>query len=77
MFQMKEQGKASGKDPNEIEISDLPNKELKIMVIKMPSSGEQYMNKMNISTNKILVPEITEVQNIINTMKKKIQQRFQ
>ena len=32
---MKDQDKTSKKDRNEMDISDLPNKELKIMVLKM------------------------------------------
>ena len=35
MFQTKEQDKISEIDFNKMEISDLPNKELKIIVIKM------------------------------------------
>ena len=35
LFQMKEQDKTSGKELNETEISNLPNKEFKIMIIKM------------------------------------------
>ena len=35
MFQMKEQDKIPGEELNEVEISDLPNKEIKVMTIKM------------------------------------------
>ena len=35
MFQTKEQGKISDKELNEVEISNLPDKELKVMIIKM------------------------------------------
>ena len=35
MFQMKEQDKTSEKDLSAIEISNVPDKELKVMVIKM------------------------------------------
>ena len=35
MFQMKEQDKTSEKDLNEIEMNNLPEEEIKMMVIKM------------------------------------------
>ena len=35
VFQMKEQDKTSEKELNEVEISNLPNEEFKIMIIKM------------------------------------------
>ena len=35
IFQRKKQDKTSEKDPSEIEISNLPDKEFKVMVIKM------------------------------------------
>ena len=35
MYQMKEQDKTSGKQPNEVEIGNLPEKEFRIMIVKM------------------------------------------
>ena len=35
MFQMKEQDKTSEKEPNQVEVSNLPNKDFKVMIIKM------------------------------------------
>ena len=35
MFQMEEQDKIPGEELNEVEISDLPNKEVKVMIVNM------------------------------------------
>ena len=35
MYQMKEQGKAPEKQLNELEIGNLPEKEFRIMIVKM------------------------------------------
>lgn len=55
---MKEQGKTPGKDSSETEISDLPNKELKIKVIKMPAEFRSTIYEQNkyFNKQKILVP---------------------
>ena len=45
IFQRKKQDKTSEKDPSEIEISNLPDKEFKVMVIKMlTKTREEWMN---------------------------------
>ena len=49
MFQRKEQDKTPEIDLNEIEINNLPKKELKIMECSL-RSGEQCINKGRIST---------------------------
>lgn len=49
MFQRKEQDKTPEIDLNEIEINNLPKKELKIMECSL-RSGEQCINKVRIST---------------------------
>ena len=36
MFQMKEQNKTPEEEPSGAEIGNLPNKEFKVMIIKMP-----------------------------------------
>ena len=47
---MKEQDKTSEKDLNEMEISNLPNKEFKVMVIKiLPKFGRIHNNSENLS----------------------------
>ena len=45
IFQMKKQAKTLEEDPSEIEISNLPDKEFKVMVIKMlTKTREEWMN---------------------------------
>ena len=41
MFQTKEQDKTSEKELNKREISDLPDKELKVMVIKIVTENQK------------------------------------
>ena len=48
IFQRKKQDKTSEKDPSEIEISNLPDKELKVRIIKMFT--EEWMNTVKTST---------------------------
>ena len=53
MFQTKEQDKSPVTDLNKIGISDLPNREFQIMVIKMLTEvREQCMNKVRISAKR-------------------------
>ena len=47
MFQMKEQDKIPGEGLNEVEISDLPNKEIKVMTIKMIKELERRTEEQN------------------------------
>ena len=54
MFQMKEQDKISEKDLNHTEIRYLPDKELKVMVIKMLTKLERRMDEHNENSNKEL-----------------------
>ena len=42
---MKEQDKASGKELNEMEISNLPDKEFKVIVIKMLTKLRRIMDE--------------------------------
>lgn len=35
MFQMKEQDRITAREPNEMELSNMPDKELKVMAIKI------------------------------------------
>ena len=45
IFHMKKQTKTLEEDPSEIEISNLPDKEFKVMVIKMlTKTREEWMN---------------------------------
>ena len=52
MFKTKEQDKNPEKDLNEMEISDLPDKELKIMVIKMHTKVRRTMYEQSENFNK-------------------------
>ena len=54
MFQMKEQDKTSGRDPNEMEISNLPDKEFKITFIKMPTKlgRRRHVHRKNFNREK-------------------------
>lgn len=47
MFQMEEQDKIPGEELNEVEISDLPNKEVKVMTIEMTKELERRMDEQN------------------------------
>ena len=73
-FQMEEQDKISEKKLSEIQISNLPDEEFKIMVLKMlMSSGEHWMNKVRTSTkerkNKKVPMAVTELKNIKTDVK--------
>ena len=52
MSQLKEQDKTSEKELNEMEISNLPDKDLKIMVIMMLTTPGSRMNKHSEKFNK-------------------------
>lgn len=47
MFQMEEQEKIPGEELNEVEISDLPNKEIKVITIEMTKELERRMDEQN------------------------------
>ena len=49
---MKEQNKTSGKKFNEMDISNLPDKEFKVMVTKMLTKLGRRMNKYSENVNK-------------------------
>lgn len=44
---MEEQDKIPGEELNEVEISDLPNKEVKVMTIEMTKELERRMDEQN------------------------------
>ena len=44
---MEEQDKIPGEELNEVEISDLPNKEIKVMTIEMTKELERRMDEQN------------------------------
>ena len=62
MFQRKEQDKASEKDLNSMEISNLPDKEHKVMVIKKVTRLRRRLNELNEDFNK-------ETENILKFLK--------
>ena len=45
MFQMKEQDKTTGEEINEVQISNLLDKEFKVMIIKMHNKLERRMDE--------------------------------
>ena len=51
MFQTKEQGKTSEKELNKLEISNLPNKEFKITIIRMLNELRRKMDEQNENLN--------------------------
>ena len=53
MFQMKEQDKASENDLSKVKISKLPDKEFKVMVIKMLMELRRRMDVLQQSKRKI------------------------
>ena len=44
---MEEQDKIPGEELNEVEISDLPNKEIKVLAIEMTKEVERRMDEQN------------------------------
>ena len=67
MFQMKKQDKTWNKELSEVEISNLPNKEFKVMIIKMLTKCRRRMDEQSEKFNK-------ELENI---KKKQREQRLQ
>ena len=69
IFQMKEQDKASEKDLSDAEISDLPDKEFKVMAIMMLTElGDEQMNTERTSTKRKYKKE-PELKTTITAMK--------
>ena len=69
---MKEQDRMSGKDLNDMEISNLPDKELKVMVITMFIKLRRRMNEHSMNVNKEsenIRKNQSELKNIITEMK--------
>lgn len=52
MFQMKEQDKTTGESLSEMQISNLPDKEFKVMVIKILTELGRAMDEHNENLNK-------------------------
>ena len=52
MFQMKEQGKNLEKTPNEAEINNSPDKELKAIVVRMLTELGKRINEFSENFNK-------------------------
>ena len=76
MYQMKEQAKIPGKQLNEVEIGNLPEKEFRIMIVKMilnfGKTMEAKIEKMQEMFNKDLEElknKQTEMNNTITEMK--------
>ena len=62
MFQMKEQDKASGGEKSliEMEISNLPDKDFKVMVIKILIKLRRRMDELSKNLNKQNIDESTK-----------------
>ena len=63
--------KTSGKDINEMEISNLPNKEFKVIVIKMLTILRKRMNTVRSSTKRKykFKTKATELKNLLTELK--------
>ena len=46
MYQMKEQEKTPEKQPNEVQIGNLPEKEFRIMIVKIQDLGKRMESKI-------------------------------
>ena len=72
MYQMKEQEKTPGKQLNEVEIGNLPEKEFRIMIVKMIWNLDNRMEKIKETFNKNLEELKTKqtiMKNTINEVK--------
>ena len=72
MFQMKKQDKTWNKELSEVEISNLPNKEFKVMIIKMLNKLRRRMDEHSENFNKDLEnirKNQTELKNTITDIK--------
>lgn len=69
MFQMKELDKMLEKLPNEVEVSDLPDKKFKVMVIKMLTKLERRMDELGGLQKKKQEKEPAELKNTMTEMK--------
>ena len=73
MFQRMEQDKISVKELNKVEISNLPNKEFKVMIIKMLNKLRRRMDEHSENFTKELQnikKNQTELKNTITEIKK-------
>ena len=68
MFQMKEQDKTPEEKLNEVEINNLPNKEFKVIVIKMLQKLRRRMDEQNEKLNKELQNIKKNQTNLRNTI---------
>ena len=63
MYQMKEQDKTQEKQPNEVEIDNLPEKEFRIMIVKMIQDlGKRKEAKIE-KTQEMLNKDLEELRN--------------
>ena len=67
--QMKEQTRSTEVQINEEEIGKLPEKEFRIMIVKMIKNLENKMEKMQESNNKEFKNKHTEINNTITEIK--------
>ena len=73
MFQMKEQDKSPEEELSKVEISNLPDKEFKVMIIKMLNELGRRMNEHSDKFNK----ELENIKKNQTEMKKKYTRRNQ
>ena len=63
MYQMKEQDKTPEKELNEVEIGNLPEKEFRIMIVKMIQDLGKRMEAMIEKMQKIFNKDLEELKN--------------
>ena len=80
MYQMKEQGKTAEKQLNEVEIGKLPEKEFRIMIVKMIQDLRKRMEAKNEKMQEMINKDLeelknkqTEMNNTITEMKNTLQ----
>ena len=72
MTQMKEQDKFPGKQLNELETGNLPEKEFRIMIVKMIQDLKKRMEKMQEMFAKELKNKETEMNNTLEGIRSRI-----
>ena len=72
MYQMKEQDKTPEKQLNEVEIGNLPEKKIKIMIVKMIQDRRKRMEAKIETMQEMLKKDLEELKNKQTEMKNTI-----
>ena len=72
MYQMKEQDKTPEKQLNEVEIGNLPEKKIKIMIVKMIQDRRKRMQAKIETMQEMLKKDLEELKNKQTEMKNTI-----